>query len=69
MLEDVKKKLDKTIDANDVLGVKIAWELILSATKKLNETCHRAKQARIRTDICMKYKCAFEKLMRTYKKK
>lgn len=66
MQQDAKKSLDKAVDANDMLGVKIAWEFISTTTKKLNEvSCHGAEQARIRTDIGVKRKCNFEKLMKT----
>ena len=66
-LEDAEE--DKDIDVYDMVGIDIAGELITTATKKSSETCHREEQARIRTDIGVKPKCVFEKLIERYKKK
>ena len=70
MLEEAKKSLDRAIEAGDMVGVKVAREMLSTATKKLNEaSSHRAEQVKIRTDVCAKRKCAFDKLMKSYKRK
>ena len=64
VLKDGNESLNKAIDSNDTVGIKVAQEMIRTATKKLDKaTTHRAEQMKIRTDVGVKRKCAFEKLI------
>ena len=49
-----------------MIVVKIAREMISTATKKISEALlHKAEQVTVRLDIGIKLKCTFDKLMKT----
>ena len=69
MLESAEKELDIAIEKGDMMSVKVAREMIGQANKKLkNAAEHRMQHLKVRSDIKSKRKCAFEKLMKNYKK-
>ena len=69
LLSSAKEDLDKAINNEDMVGIKVAREMVESASKKLQAiSTHRSEQQTLRTEIGTKRKCAFDKLMKSCKK-
>ena len=69
LLSSAKEDLDKAINNEDMVGIKVAREIVESASKKLQAiSIHRSEQQTLRTEIGTKRKCAFDKLMKSCKK-
>ena len=70
LLSSAKDDLDKAISKEDMVGIKVAREMVESASKKLEAiSTHRSEQQTLREEIGSKRKCAFNKLMKSCKKK
>ena len=70
LLSSAKEDLDKAISKEDMVGIKVAREMVESASKKQLEaiSAHRSEQQTLRKEIGSKRKCAFDKLMKSCKK-
>ena len=69
LLSSAKDDLDKAISKEDMVGIKVAREMVESASKKLEAiSAHISEQQTLREEIGSKRKCAFDKLMKSCKK-
>ena len=70
MLESANKQLKEGLEANDMVAVNVAKNLMESACSKLKEaSIHRNEQWKVRTATGSKRKSAFRKLMKAARKK
>lgn len=64
LLEDARKQIDASIEKNDMIGVKVAREMLAAAEKRLQDAALRQTEfAKTRDLISNKRKCAFEQLL------
>jgi len=69
LLSSAKENLDKAISKEDMVDVKVAREMVESASKKLEAiSIHRSELQTLRKELGSKRKCAFDKLMQSCKK-
>lgn len=70
LLKEAQGSLDAAIEASDMLRIKTAREMIVTATKKLElANVHAAEQSKTRRMIGIKHKGAIEKLLLSKKPK
>ena len=70
MLDSAENQLDTAIEKDDMVGIRVARELITNAKGQLkNAVLHRSEHLRLRDEIGSKRKSAFVKLMEGVKKK
>ena len=61
---DARRQIDTSIEKNDMVGVKVAREMLAAAEKRLQASAKRRTEfAKTREVIGNKRKCAFERLL------